>query len=116
MPRQTWKDTMSDFALWLSLLGFEQEVPFTGLSGKRRYRWDFCRDWIAVEYHGFGRGKEKGEERGGHETRAGLTRDREKVTEGQLCGYTVIQCSAETIEDGRCQTWIETALQLRAAS
>ena len=36
----------------------------------------------------------------------------EKVTVGQLCGWTVIQCCAETIENGQWQDWIEAALTL----
>lgn len=83
--------------------GFALEVPFRALSGTRQFRWDAAHEGagVAVEYSGFGPG---------HQWNAGLERDQEKVTEGQLCGWTVIICNSRSVKDGRCLDWIETAL------
>jgi hypothetical protein len=104
MTATRWKAAREDWHLWLSLMGFESEVPFKGLSGKRRYRWDFAKGKVAVEFQGKG---------AGHQSYRGVERDYDKVTQGQLCGFTVIQCSAESVTDGRCQSWIEAAIQMR---
>lgn len=105
----TWRQTRDDWELWLSLLGFESEVPFKGLSGKQRWRWDFLHtsSKTAVEYNGKGVG---------HQSYRGVERDYSKVTEGQLCGFLVVQCSAESVRDGRCTAWVEAALQMRGAT
>lgn len=100
---QRWRETWDDFTLWLGLRGFVAEVPFPGLSGKRRYRWDYARPdlKLAIEYDGRGVG---------HQGIAGAWRDAEKSNEAALCGWTLIRCNAATVTDGRCQAWIETAL------
>jgi len=102
----TWAATKADFATFLGLLGFAVEVPFRGLSGKRRFAFDWARSdlRIAVEYQGKGPG---------HMSVRGAYRDHEKTTEAQLCGWLLIQCNAKTIENGQCQTWVETALAVR---
>jgi hypothetical protein len=85
----------------LAMLGFALEVPFRGLDGTRKWRWDAAKGAVAVEYHG----------KGAHTSYiAGTWRDQEKVTEGQLCGFTVIQCNVASVNDGRCWTWIMKAL------
>lgn len=114
---RAWRGVWDDFTLWLGLLGFAPEIPFGGVSGKRRWRWDFARSdvRVAVEYDGTGRGKGAEAARGGHETRRGLVNDAEKSVEGQLCGWLVIRCHAPTIGDGRCHGWIESALALQNA-
>ena len=73
--------------------GFETEVPFGGLSGDRKYRWDAARGNVAVEYQGQGFG---------HHTAKGMARDARKISEGQLAGLTVIVCTSETVDDGSC--------------
>lgn len=88
--------------LYLLGLGFQAEVPFRGLTGKRKWRWDWARDKVAVEYHGLG---------GGHQSVRGTWRDHEKTTEGILCGYTVIQCNVDTVSKGRCYEWIDLAME-----
>lgn len=90
-----------DLDLYLTGMGFEREVPFRGRSGKRRWRWDYARDCVAVEYHGIGVG---------HQSVRGTWRDHEKTTEGQLCGWIVVQCNVESVRDGRCYEWIDEAL------
>jgi hypothetical protein len=97
--------TRDAFLDWLVLVhGFALEVPFRGLSGKRRWRWDACKDQVAVEYHG----------QGAHTSYvAGTWRDQEKVTEGQLCGFVVLQCNAMTVREGTCHHWVERALEGR---
>lgn len=93
--------TKDDITLYMHALGFPAEVPFKGLTGKRKWRWDWAAHGVAVEYHGIGVG---------HQGVAGSWRDHEKVTEGQLCGWIVIQCNAGSVRDGRCFNWIERAL------
>lgn len=100
-----WRETWDDFTLWLALSGFAREVPFRGLNGKRRFRWDFAHpSGVCVEYDGRGVG---------HQSVGGTWRDAEKSNEAQLCGLLVIRCNVQTVADGRCQAWIETALQRR---
>ena len=91
-----------DLHLYLTSLGFRAEVPFKGLSGKRRWRWDWALGAVAVEYHGIGVG---------HQSIRGSWRDHEKSTEGQLCGFTVIQCNVASVDDGRCHDWIAKAME-----
>jgi hypothetical protein len=79
-------------------------VPFRGLSGQRRFRWDAAKPdrMVALEYQGIGRG---------HQWHVQQATDHEKLTEGQLCGGTVIACDAQSANSGRCVEWIEAALQ-----
>lgn len=97
----------NELGLWLESLGFVPEHPFRGRSGKRRWRFDWALPadlggGIACEYNGLG----------AHTTYVtGTFRDMEKVTEAQLCGWLVVQCNVETTRDGRCQSWIEEALE-----
>lgn len=93
--------TKDDITLYMHALGFVAEVPFKGLTGKRKWRWDWAKGTVAVEYHGIGVG---------HQSVKGTWRDHEKTTEGQLCGFTVIQCNAGSVKDGRCFDWIERAV------
>lgn len=85
------------------LHGFVLEHPFAGLSGTRRWRWDAALParMIAVEYSGFG---------AGHQWHAGVTRDYQKVSEGQLCGWLVLQCNSASVNDGSCLRYVERAL------
>jgi hypothetical protein len=85
---------------------FALEVPFKGLNGKRRWRWDAALDTVAVEYSGFGPG---------HQWNAGVSSDYEKVTEGQLCGWTVIVCNSDSVNSGKCIAYVEAALAKEGA-
>lgn len=96
-----------DLDLYLSHLGFEREIRFPGRSGRRRWRWDYLKGRVAVEYHGIGVG---------HQSIGGTWRDHEKVTEGQLCGFLVVQCNVESVRDGRCYEWVDAALEMAANS
>ena len=81
--------------------GFAAEVPFGGLDGTRRWRWDAAHPCgVVVEY--FGQGP-------GHGW-AGMHRDARKISEGQLAGLTVIVCTSETVDDGSCLDLVERAL------
>ena len=109
-----------DLALYLAQLGFLPEVRFPGLAGNRRWRWDWATDTrpagpaVAVEYHGVvgvGRGTT-----GGHQSIRGTWNDHEKVTEGQLSGFTVIQCNVQSVRDGRCYGWIDRAIEQEGAA
>lgn len=92
-------------AWFLHELGFEPEVAFKGVSGKRRWvvDWLYERNGkkVAVEYQGRGVG---------HQSVKGSYRDHDKNTELQVCGYTAIQCNARSVGDGWCFKWIEAAM------
>lgn len=101
-----------DLGLWLESLGFVPEYPFTGRSGKRRFRFDWAyvekRWWgdsqplqVAVEYDGSGVG---------HQSIRGTWTDQEKSNEAILCGWRLIRCNPMTTRTGKCQEWIEAAL------
>lgn len=89
--------------LWLCGLGFEPEYQFRGLSGKRRFRFDWAdaASRVAVEYDGRGVG---------HQSVSGTWADSEKSNEAQLCSWVLIRCNVETTRNGKCQSWIEAAL------
>lgn len=101
-------------AFWLLRLGFVQEWPFGGISGRRKWRWDFAdpgpRRLIAVEYQGVMH------RQASHLSVSGAVRDHQKVTEGQLCGWLVIQCNAKSVESGECLAWVERAIEMREAA
>jgi hypothetical protein len=84
--------------------GFELEVPFRGLSGKRRFRWDAAdaARKLAVEYQGIGRG---------HQWASAQAVDHEKLSEAALCGWRVIVCDAQSVNNGKCIEYIEAALR-----
>lgn len=86
---------------YLGAMGFAAEVPFKGVAGTRRWRWDWARGRVAVEYHGIGVG---------HQGIKGSWRDHRKVTEGQLCGWLVVQCNVESVDSGECLGWVEAAI------
>lgn len=96
-----------ELGLWLTTQGFVPEVRLAGLSGKRRFRFDWARDErpagpaVAVEYDGMGVG---------HQSISGTWADAEKSNEAQLCGWLLIRCNARTWQDGKCQAWVEAAL------
>ncbi len=85
----------------------ELEVPFTGMTGKRKYRWDFAypKDMVAVEYQG-------GTLTGGvgHTSISGMKRDQAKASEGAACGWRVLWVNAATVESGEALQWLEMAL------
>ncbi len=85
--------------------GFVTEDPFAGIDGDRRWRWDACLlggdGGVAVEYQGKGPGHEW----------SGADNQWRKITEGQLCGITVVLCGSEMVNDGRCIEYVELAMQ-----
>ena len=103
MPSTKWRATMADFELYLSLLGFEPEVRFGGVSGKRRWRFDYAipDKKVAVEYHVQG---------ASHFGLKGAWRDQAKASEATVCGWRLVTCNAGSVEDGRCQAWIDHLL------
>lgn len=97
-----------ELGMWLEGLGFVPEHPFRGRSGRRRWRFDFARPadvgggGVAVEYHGLG----------AHTSFVkGTFNDMEKVSEAQLMGWVVLQCNVESARDGRCQSWVDEAME-----
>lgn len=86
-----------------SQYGFATEVPFGGLSGRRRFRFDAAHEaaQVAVDYQGIGRGHQWANEQ---------AIDHEKATEAQLCGWTFILCDAQSVNNGRCLEYVERAL------
>lgn len=93
-----------DLDLYLSLKGFVTEHAFKGLSGKRRWRFDYALPdkKLAVEYHGIGPG---------HQSIKGSWDDQEKASEASICGWTLIICNAGSVKDGRCVGWIDRVLE-----
>lgn len=96
----------------LDALGFVREVPFRGLSGKRRFRFDAAlldgdgeRIVIGVDYHGFGAS-------GAHQYRGKQAGDHEKVSEAALCGLTYIVCDAISVGSGKCQAYVKQAMEV----
>ncbi len=102
---RTRDDLLSD----LDLLGFEREVRFRGLSGKRRFKFDSAYvspdggTRVAVDYHGWGSGA-------GHMARGKQSGDHEKANEAMLCGWKYVVCDAINVGDGRCWSWVMMAL------
>jgi hypothetical protein len=97
--------TRENLLAWLKHVhGFELEVPFTGLSGKRRFRWDAAlpERMIAVEYQGLG---------AGHQWAKEQARDQEKASEASLLGWTVVYCGAELVNNGRCFEYVDIAMR-----
>lgn len=90
---------------WLASLGFAAETPFRGLNGTRRFRWDWSRGRVAVEWQGIMGGGPS------HLSLKGAARDHQKVSEGQLCGFIVIQCNAMNLDSGDCVRWVELAME-----
>ena len=100
-----------ELGLWLSSLGFAAEVPFPGLSGRRKWRWDWAKPapdgrpgGVAVEWQGIMGGGAS------HLSVTNAVRDHAKLTEAQLCGWLAIQCNAKNYESGECCRWVERAL------
>jgi hypothetical protein len=100
-----------DSLLWVLKLehGFSLEVPFRGLSGKRRFRFDAAHEGkrVAVDYQGIG---------AGHQWAKEQATDHEKATEAQLCGWTFILCDAQSVNSGRCVEYVEEALRAKDAN
>lgn len=88
--------------------GFQLEVPFKGLSGKRRFRFDAALPdgGVAVDYHGWGAGA-------GHMYREKQAGDHEKSNEAQLLGWRYIVCDALSVESGRCMEYVDKALGVK---
>jgi hypothetical protein len=101
--------TTRDSLLWLLKLefGFALEVPFRGLSGKRRFRFDAAHEGkrVAVDYHGWGHGS------GAHMYREKQAGDHEKANEAALCGWAYLVCDARSVDNGKCVEYVERALR-----
>lgn len=96
-------DPKQDLGLYLDALGFEREVRF---HETRRWRFDFARGDIAVEYEGgvFG-------EAGGHRATGKFLRDLEKYSMAAAMGWKVIRVTAREVESGQAFDWIEAAMK-----
>lgn len=93
-----------ELGLWLEHeLGMVAEVRFGGISGTRRWRWDWADEGrrVAVEYEGRGVG---------HQSVGGLYRDAEKHSNAAVCGWRVIRCTAKSAADGECQRWVSAVM------
>ncbi len=101
----------TEFGLWLDSLDFEREVPFRGISGKRRWRFDYARPelMLAVEYDGI---MSYGPS---HTSISGIMRDAEKSTDAAICGWMLLRVNAKTIGSGVAQRWVELAIETREA-
>lgn len=93
-----------DLGAWLvHELGMVPEVRFPGISGVRRWRWDWADEGrrVAVEYEGRGVG---------HQSVGGLYRDAEKHSNATVCGWRVIRCTARSVAAGECQRWVSAVM------
>lgn len=83
---------------------FSLEVPFRGLSGKRRFRFDAALESrkIACEYQGIGKG---------HQWHQAQAVDHEKLSEAAVLGWRVIVCDAQSVNSGKCIEYVEQAMQ-----
>lgn len=84
-----------------------REYRFRGVSGKRRWRFDFA--WpkyhLACEVEG---GIWVG---GGHTRGSGFTRNVEKYNAATMLGWRVLRATSNMVRDGRAVTLIEEALE-----
>ena len=98
------RDPKGDLDLYLTSLGFEREVRF---HDSRRWRFDWAKDGVAVEYEGgvFASGDE-----GGHRAMGRFLADVEKYSVAAAMGWKVIRCTAKHVESGDAFSWIEQAL------
>lgn len=95
-------DTMA-FQLKALKIPFEREYLF---HPERKWRLDFAAplNKIGIEVHG-------GIYVGGRHTRGkGFEKDREKMNEAQLLGWTVIEVTADHVLYGHALKWVERAL------
>lgn len=85
--------------------GAELEVPFTGVSGRRGFRFDAA--WpvlrIGLDYHGWGAGA-------AHRSRKKQAGDHEKVSEASLMGWRYIICDLISVDNGQCVAYVEHVL------
>lgn len=90
--------------------GFTREVPFGGVSGVRRFRFDAGRAdlKIGVDYHGFGGFKGQA-----HTSKKSKANDHDKLNETQLCGWLYLVCNSTSVASGQCLHQIDKAVALR---
>ena len=105
-------DPKQEIALWLEAAApgaFVEEYRF---HPTRRWKFDWAAPslGLAVEYEG---GVYRGG--GGHSSVTGILRDIEKYNEAALLGWRVIRVTASSVRDGTAYTWLERALEERAA-
>lgn len=84
----------------------KREYPFKGLSGDRRYRFDFAfpTEKVAVEVQG-------GIWSGGRHTRGkGFEEERSKSAQAQILGWKYIEVTPSMIRSGEAVDLIEQAL------
>lgn len=75
----------------------------------RKWRWDYAWPAYKVAFE-----RQGSTWSGGRHTRGkGYRDDREKVAEGQLAGWLVIEATADMIEDGLAFGLVERALEAR---
>jgi hypothetical protein len=97
--------TRDDFLEWCVYVHHALlEVPFKGLSGKRKFKFDAA--WpglmLAVDYQGIG---------AGHQWAKEQATDHEKINEAQLTGWMFLLVSAESVNSGKAYTYVEQALE-----
>jgi hypothetical protein len=87
----------------------EREYRFQGISGKRKWRFDFA--WlcpgIAMEVEG---GVWSG---GRHTTAQGFTKDAEKYNEAAICDWLVLRVTGDMVKDGSALGYLEQAFKAR---
>ena len=79
-------------------ISFKTEVK---LSDRRKFRWDFVVDRLAIEIQG-GIWRKKG----AHNTGTAITRDCEKMRLAIMAGYTPVNFTTQEVLDGTAIAWI----------
>ena len=82
------------------------EHPFGGISGKRKWKFDFAwpKAWLALEVEGGTWSK------GRHTRGKGYESDCFKYSEAAIMGWIVLRCTTDMIQAGVHWEWIEMML------
>jgi hypothetical protein len=86
-----------------------REYRFSGINGKRRWKFDFAWEYyfIAVEVEG---GIWVG---GRHTSPQGFSKDAEKYNEAAICDWLVLRVTGDMVKDGRAIGYIQGAFESR---
>lgn len=103
-------DLEREFAFTLraeKIAGYVAEYEFAGIECDRKWRFDFAwpREKVCVEVQGGLRGHGK------HARPEGYANDATKSAEAQMCGWTVIGATPETIRSGEAVRLLREALR-----
>ena len=95
----------------VGITSFEKEVPFGGLSGKRKWRFDFAHQETKVAVEVQGGLMLKGSR--SHGSPEGAAKDYEKLAQAEIAGWIVIPVTPGMVKNGDAVRLIRTALRVR---